>query len=119
MTGVTSQGDASGRGSLLRFVAVPPFAPPLGEYYSQIYEPAIRKAGLGPMRADAEIFGTGKIMDQVWSGINAAKVLVAELTELSCFKKLLLGASDFRQRLPMSRLWNPATFLDGGRSTVH
>ena len=32
------------------------------------------------MRADTEIFGAGKIMDQVWSGINAAKVLVAELT---------------------------------------
>jgi len=33
-----------------------------------------------PVRADTEIFGAGKIMDQVWSGINAAKVLVAELT---------------------------------------
>src|SRR5205085_9118547 len=29
---------------------------------------------------DAEIFATGKIMDQVWQGINAATVLVAELT---------------------------------------
>jgi hypothetical protein len=57
-----------------------PFAPPLGDYFSKIYEPAIKKAGLRPVRADAEIFGTGKIMDQVWSGINAAKVLVAELT---------------------------------------
>ena len=33
-----------------------------------------------PVRADTEIFGAGKIMDQVWSGISAAKVLVAELT---------------------------------------
>ena len=32
------------------------------------------------MRADADIFGTGKIIDQIWSGINGAKVLVAELT---------------------------------------
>ena len=63
MTGVTGQGDASGRGSLLRFVAVPPFALPLGEYYNQIYEPAIRKAGLRRMRVDAEIFGTREIMD--------------------------------------------------------
>ena len=45
-----------------------------------IYEPAIRKAGLTPVRADAEIFATGKIMDQIWDGINAAKVLVAEMT---------------------------------------
>ncbi|HDZ86789.1 MAG TPA: hypothetical protein ENH57_03755, partial [Actinobacteria bacterium] len=57
-----------------------PFADPLGAYYEKIYKPAIEKAGLTPMRADNEIFGTGKIMDQIWVGINSAKVLVAELT---------------------------------------
>ena len=57
-----------------------PFAEPHGNYYSLVYEPAIKKAGLKPIRADHEIFGSGKIMDQVWSGIKAAKVLVAELT---------------------------------------
>ena len=59
---------------------VMPFAAPHGSYYEKVYKPAIEKAGLKPVRADAEIFGTGKIMDQVWSGINAAKVLVAEMT---------------------------------------
>ena len=53
-----------------------PFAAPLGEYYDKIYRPAIEKAGLRAVRADAEIFGAGKIMDQVWQGINTAKVLV-------------------------------------------
>jgi hypothetical protein len=57
-----------------------PFAGSLGSYYEKVYKPAIEKAGLKPVRADTEIFGAGKIMDQVWSGINAAKVLVAELT---------------------------------------
>ena len=57
-----------------------PFADPIGGYYKAIYESAITKAGLRPVRADDEIFVTGKIMDQVWSGITAAKVLVAELT---------------------------------------
>lgn len=57
-----------------------PFAIPLGNHYSLIYEPAIQKAGLKAVRADADIFATGKIMDQVWTGINAATVLVAELT---------------------------------------
>lgn len=57
-----------------------PFAAPYNGYYSLLYEPAIKKAGLKPIRADNEIFGAGKIMDQVWSGINSAKVLVAELT---------------------------------------
>lgn len=53
---------------------------PLGEYYEKVYKPAIEKAGLTPMRADADRFGTGKIMDQVGQGIAHAKVLVAELT---------------------------------------
>ena len=57
-----------------------PFAPPLGGYYDKIYKPAIEKAGLIPIRADNEIFATGKIIDQIWSGINNARVLVAELT---------------------------------------
>lgn len=57
-----------------------PFAAPLGDYYEKIYRPAIDKAGLRAVRADADLFGTGKIMDQVWNGINSAKVLVAELT---------------------------------------
>jgi hypothetical protein len=57
-----------------------PFAPPLGTYFETIYRPAIEKAGLRAIRADADIFATGKIMDQVWTGINAARVLVAELT---------------------------------------
>lgn len=57
-----------------------PFVTPIGDHYEKIYVPAITKAGLKPMRADNEIFGTGKIMDQIWSGINAARILVAELT---------------------------------------
>tara|TARA_R100000005_G_C4997717_1_gene204412 strand:+ start:2432 stop:3496 length:1065 start_codon:yes stop_codon:yes gene_type:complete len=57
-----------------------PFAPPIGSYYEKIYEPAIKKAGLTPVRADDDIFGTGKIIDQIWRGINNSRVLVAELT---------------------------------------
>jgi len=57
-----------------------PFAGALGSYYETIFKPAIEQAGLEAMRADAEIFATGKIIDQIWRGIHAAKVLVAELT---------------------------------------
>lgn len=57
-----------------------PFKAPHGDYYEKVYRPAAEKAGLQPVRADADIFCTGKIIDQIWSGINAAKVLVAELT---------------------------------------
>jgi hypothetical protein len=59
---------------------VMPFEEPLGNHYTLIFEPAIKKAGLRSIRADDDIFATGKIIDQVWSGINSAKVLVAELT---------------------------------------
>jgi hypothetical protein len=57
------------------------FAPPIGGYYATIYEPAIRKAKMRPVRADSDMFGTGKIMDQIWQGIHAARILVAELTD--------------------------------------
>lgn len=57
-----------------------PFQAPLGGYYESIFRPAIEQAGLAPVRADAEIFGTGKIIDQIWRGIQHASVLVAELT---------------------------------------
>jgi hypothetical protein len=57
-----------------------PFAQPLGGYYASLYEPAIKRAGLTAVRADTDIFGTGKIIDQIWAGINNARVLVAELT---------------------------------------
>lgn len=57
-----------------------PFAEPIGSYYRTIYEPAIQKAGLRPVRADDDMFKTGKIVDQIWYGIHSAKVLVAELT---------------------------------------
>src|SRR5215471_21440313 len=57
-----------------------PFLSPYGDYYEKIFKPAIEKAGLHAVRADAEIFGTGKIIDQIWRGINAAKVLVAEVS---------------------------------------
>src|SRR5262249_46573645 len=57
-----------------------PFASPIGGYYKTVYEPAIKKAGLKAIRADDDMFSTGKIIDQIWSGIQSSKVLVAELT---------------------------------------
>ncbi len=59
---------------------IQPFSAPYGGYYELLFKPAIEKAGLKPVRADDEIFGSGKIMDQVWRGIRDSKVLLAELT---------------------------------------
>jgi hypothetical protein len=63
-----------------------PFSLPHGDYYEKISKPAIEKIGLQAVRADAEIFDTGKIIDQVWRGINAAK---------PDFNTLFLQVSDF------------------------
>jgi hypothetical protein len=57
-----------------------PFVNPFGGYFNSIFKPAIEQAGLQAIRAYAEIFATGKIMDQIWRGIRDASVLVAELT---------------------------------------
>lgn len=57
-----------------------PFGGVIGTYYEKIFKNAIEKAGLTPLRADDDMFGTGKIIDQIWEGINASKVLLAELT---------------------------------------
>lgn len=57
-----------------------PFTAPYDGYYETLFKPAIQQAGLRPVRADDEIFGSGKIMDQVWRGIRDAKILIAELT---------------------------------------
>ena len=77
---IKKQSKAAGVTSGDTCFVMQPFAKPLGDYYEKVYKPAIEKAGLTPVRADADLFGTGKIIDQVWRGINAAKVLVAELT---------------------------------------
>lgn len=57
-----------------------PFSAPLGDYYETVFKPAVEQAGMTAVRADAEIFGTGKIIDQIWRGIRNASILVAELT---------------------------------------
>lgn len=57
-----------------------PFAEPIGGYFKKVYEPAIENVGLKAIRADDDMFTTGKIVDQIWAGIHSAKVLVAELT---------------------------------------
>lgn len=59
---------------------VMPFVEPIGGYYTSIYQPAIEKAKLKPDRADSDLYGTGKIIDQIWKGITSARILLAELT---------------------------------------
>ena len=56
-----------------------PFHDPFDEYYSEIFQPAIREAGLLPLRAD-EIFSPGMFMRDVVTGIFQSSVVLAELS---------------------------------------
>lgn len=48
-------------------------------YYREIFVPAIKDAGMEPIRAD-ELFSTGSVIEQIWEQISGAKVLLADLT---------------------------------------
>jgi hypothetical protein len=47
--------------------------------YRDVFSPAIKDAGLEPVRAD-ELFSTGTVIEQIWEQIRRAKVLLADLT---------------------------------------
>jgi hypothetical protein len=57
-----------------------PFGQWFDRYYQEIYVPAIREAGLEPVRAD-ELFTTGSVVEQIWEQIEKSKVLLADLTD--------------------------------------
>jgi hypothetical protein len=57
-----------------------PFGGWFDRYYQDIYVPAIKEAGLEPVRAD-ELFSTGSVMEQTWDQIEKARVLLADLTD--------------------------------------
>ena len=56
-----------------------PFGAWFDRYYQDIYTPAIKEAGLEPIRAD-ELFSTGSVVEQIWEQIQKAKVLLADLS---------------------------------------
>jgi len=57
-----------------------PFGPWFDRYYQEIYVPAIKEAGLEPIRGD-ELFTTGSVMEQIWEQIGKSRVLLADLTD--------------------------------------
>jgi hypothetical protein len=69
-----------------------PFKEPFDSYYNVIIRPAVTAAGLEPLRGDS-LFRPSPIMADIWSMIQNAKVLVAELTEKNAnvFYELGLG----------------------------
>jgi hypothetical protein len=72
--------SAVGRQFLDTCFVMMPFGQWMDSYYREIYVPAIREAGLEPVRAD-ELFSTGSVIEQIWEQISRAKVLLADLTD--------------------------------------
>jgi hypothetical protein len=56
-----------------------PFGSWFDRYYKEIYVPAIKDAGLEPVRAD-ELFTTGSVVEQIWEQIEKSKLLLADLS---------------------------------------
>lgn len=48
-------------------------------YYRDVFAPAIKEAGMEPVRAD-ELFSTGTVIEQIWEQIQKSKILLADLT---------------------------------------
>lgn len=56
-----------------------PFGEWLDQYYREIFMPAIKDAGMEPVRGD-ELFSTGSVIEQIWDQVQRAKVLLADLS---------------------------------------
>lgn len=50
------------------------------EYYTNIYTPAIEKAGFKPIRAD-DLYRPGNIIKDIWKFTNDASVILGDLTD--------------------------------------
>jgi hypothetical protein len=71
--------ESSGRQFLDTCFVMMPFGAWMDTYYKEIFVPAIKEAGMEPIRAD-ELFSTGSVIEQIWEQISGAKVLLADLT---------------------------------------
>lgn len=56
-----------------------PFGGWFDRYYQEVYVPAIKAAGLEPVRADA-LFTTGSVVEQIWEQVQKSTVLLADLS---------------------------------------
>jgi hypothetical protein len=56
-----------------------PFGQWFDTYYKELFAPAIKDAGMEPLRAD-ELFSTGTVIEQIWEQIKKSKILLADLT---------------------------------------
>jgi hypothetical protein len=58
---------------------ISPFGEPFDTYFASIIRPAIERSGLYAVRGDS-LYRPTTIVDDIWTGIKEAKLLIAELT---------------------------------------
>lgn len=58
---------------------ISPFGDPFDEYYEKVYQPAIAKADLQPIRGD-EVYNTGAIIDDIFAAISNATLVLCDVT---------------------------------------
>ncbi len=58
---------------------ISPFGKPFDEYYEKVYQPAIAKADLQPIRGD-EVYNTGAIIDDIFAAISNATLVLCDVT---------------------------------------
>jgi hypothetical protein len=76
---VTAEDIAKARTYLDTCFVMMPFGQWQDVYYKEIFAPAIKDAGMEPLRAD-ELFSSGTVIEQIWEQISKAKILLADLT---------------------------------------
>ncbi|MCE5185130.1 MAG: hypothetical protein LLF76_03285 [Planctomycetaceae bacterium] len=57
-----------------------PFKDPFDTYFNEILEPAVKEAGLEPVRGDS-VFMSSSIVGDIWRKTQEARVLIADLSE--------------------------------------
>lgn len=108
-TPVVPPAESTARQFLDTCFVLMPFGGWYDRYYEELYKPAIKEAGLEPMRAD-DLFSTGSVMEQIWEQVNKAKVLLAELTGRNANVFYELGLSHARGK--------PVVFIAGAVDDV-
>lgn len=58
---------------------ISPFGEPFDDYYEKVYQPAIVKADLQPIRGD-EVYNTGAIIDDIFAAISSATLVLCDVT---------------------------------------
>ena len=76
---ITTDDISKGRTFLDTCFVMMPFGQWFDVYYKELFIPAIKEAGMEPLRAD-ELFSTGTVIEQIWEQIEKAKILLADLT---------------------------------------